>query len=430
MRTAIGLFIAALVCIAIAWWVSLLPGTLTATLGGTTIQTSTPVAATLLAVAFVVLYAIIRLLAWLISIPRRVGSYQTGRTRLRGETAINRALIALAANDAGAARREADRGRRLLGDTPLTLLLAAQAGKQAGRDDEAAALYEQLAERSDAKLLGLRGLIRLAVERQDWEAATRLASQAEKAHPNAKWLRDERRHMALQTGEWGEALKLAGPEHKAALALAAAEQASDPKAAMALAKQAFEADPGLPPASIEYAKRLRESGRQKQAQDVLRQAWSACPHPDIADAFVEGIADKGDRARELAVLVRANPDNAESAIAVARAAIDAGMIGEARRQLERARDAGVNQRRLWTLMADVDVLDGKTDAAQEALRQLKEAGPNPVWRCSACGTQHERWHPLCTTCHSTGTIVWTQPGDAVPARLRAALPQPLDGLAT
>ena len=329
MRAAIGLFLAALVCIAVAWWVSMLPGAVTATIAGTTLTTSTPFALLLLAILFGLLYLVIRLIAWVISIPSRLRRRGGNRSRIKGELALNRALIALAADDAGAARREADKGRRLLGDTPLTLLIAAQAGRSAGREDEAAALYEQLAERKDSRLLGLRGLMRIAVERQDWERATTLAVEAEKAHPGAAWLRDERRYMAQATGEWREALRLATPENKAALAVIAAQNETDPKVALPLAKQAFDAEPSLAPAAIAYATALRKIGKQRQAQDVLRQAWSTKPHPDLATAFVVDAGDKLAQAREMAVLVRSNPDTPESYIAIGHAALEAGLTGEA-----------------------------------------------------------------------------------------------------
>jgi HemY protein len=431
MRSAIGLFLAALVCIAVAWWVSLLPGSVTATIAGTTIQTTTPVALLLLVVLFLILYVIVRLIAWIFSIPTRVRRGSSNRSRFKGELALNRALIALAADDAGGARREADRGRRLLGDTPLTLLIAAQAGRQAGRDDEATALYEQLAERPDARLLGLRGLMRIAVEQEDWERATALAASAEKAHPNAAWLRDERRYMAQATGEWSEALRLASPENKAALAVLASQNETDPKAALLLAKQAFDAEPGLAPAAIAYANALRGIGRQKQAQDVLRQAWSSKPQPELAAAFVADAGDKLAQAREMAVLMRSNPDNPEAYMAIAHAALDAGLTGEARRQLERARAAGFNQRRFWSLLSDVAVMDGKPDEAHEALRHMQDADPDPTWRCTSCGTSYDAWHAICENCRSTGTIQWQQPGDVTPVpRRRITSPLGAEGLAT
>ncbi|MDT7951174.1 MAG: heme biosynthesis HemY N-terminal domain-containing protein [Acetobacteraceae bacterium] len=429
MRGAIGLFLTAVVCIAIAWWISMLPGSVTATIAGTTIQTSTPIALLLLAILFVVLYVVIRLIAWVFSIPGRVRRGSSRRTRIKGELALNRALVALAADDAGGARREAGRSRRLLGDTPLTLLISAQAGRLAGREDEAAALYEQLAERPASRLLGLRGLIRIAVEKEDWQRATALAAEAEKAHPNTAWLRDERRHMAQATGDWREALRLASPDSKAALAIAASQRETNPKSALALAKTAFDAEPGLAPAAIAYATALRGVGKQKQAQDVLRQAWSAKPHPDLAAAFVADAGDKMAQAREMAVLIRANPDNPEAFMAIAQAAFDAGLIGEARRQLDRARAAGVNQRRLWSLLAKVDVAEGKAEEAQDALQHMQGADPDPTWRCTACGKSHDQWHATCDNCRSTGTIHWEQAAEATPVvRRRIASPLGAEGL--
>lgn len=428
MRAAIGFILLATICVALAWWVSALPGSVTATIAGTTLQTSTPVAILLFAVVFLVLYSAIRLLAWLISIPRRTGQWRQGRAREKGEAALHRTLIALAANDPAAARREADRGRRLLGDTPLTLLLAAQAGKQAGHDDEAGALYERLAERKDSRLLGLRGLLRLAVEREDWERAAAIAASAEKAHPGARWLADERRHMAQQTGQWAEALRLSPPEGRAAMAIEASRQDGDPKASLALAKQAFDAEPGLPAAAILYAEKLRENGRDRQADDALRQAWVANPQPELAQAFTARAADPVARAQETMVLVRNNPHHAESHMAVARAAIDAGLLDEARRQLDQARTAGVNARRFWTMLSDLCALEGDAAGQQEALQHLPQADPDPIWRCTACGTQYESWQAVCDNCRATGAIKWTQPGETTIVRPRLAHPAGWDGV--
>ena len=128
------------------------------------------------------------------------------------------------------------------------------------------------------------------------------------------------------------------------------------------------------------------------------------------------------------MLVRANPDNAESRLAVARAALEAGLAGEARRQLELARQAGVNERRLWTLLADVETLEGNAEAAQEALRHVSDADPDPVWRCAVCGTTHGHWHPVCDACQSTGTVTWGPPLGSRGARMAVARPEAIEGL--
>jgi HemY protein len=250
------------------------------------------------------------------------------------------------------------------------------------------------------------------MQRQDWRQAAALATQAEAAHPGAAWLRDERRQLAMRTGQWREALRLSGPESRASLAVAAADEEPDPAAAMRLARQAFKADPALAPAAIAYARRLRAGRRERAALDVLRQSWSLAPHPNVGEEFIRPAHDKLARAQEAAQLVRSNPGHVESHLFLAQAALDAGLNNEARQQIEAARASGMNQRRLWVLLADVEVAEGHAAAAQDALRHLHEADPDPVWRCGHCGTIHPTWQPVCDACETAGTIAWVQPDQA------------------
>ena len=200
--------------------------------------------------------------------------------------------------------------------------------------------------------------------------------------------------------------------------MAAAEHETDPNASLRLARQAFEADPALVPASVAYARRLREGGRRGTAQDVLRRTWSLNPHPDIAAEYVRMAPNKLEAARELAVLVRANPSHAESHIAIGRAALDAGLTNEARKQVEQAQAEGLNQRRLWTLLADIAVMEGKPEEAQEALRHVPDADPtrSGAARAAARTTRPGTRSATCAT----------RPGRSLGAaqRSRAAHPSP------
>ena len=416
MRAVIGFTLLAALVIAGAWWLAGLPGGVSVTVLGTTIETSAPVALTLLALLFLAIYIVIRLLAALIRIPAGARHWGRARDRRRGDTAVTRTLVALAANDTGAARREAGLSRRLLGETPLTLLLAAQAERQAGRDDEAEAVFKRLAAMPDAKLLGLRGQLRMAASREDWAAASQLAQQAEAAYPGAAWLTDERRRMALLTGQYREALRLMGPARKrgdaqpavrAALGVAAAEEEPDKAAALRLAKTAFEAQSSLAPAAIAYAARLRAAGKDRTANDVLRRAWTLQPQPEVADAFLSAITDKLARHRAVGGLINANPAHPDSALLLARTALEAGLVADARRHATTARQAGLDDRRLWVLLADVAESDGDRAGAQEALRQIPGARAEPAWRCQTCGTLHRAWHPVCDSCGTPGAIAWT-----------------------
>ncbi len=436
MVAVLGFTLLAALCVVFAWWVAALPGSVAIVIAGTTIETSTPVALTLLGLLFLAIYLVVRLVAGAIRLPRVLRRGRRDRNRLRGDAAVTRALVALAANDAGAARREAERSRRLLGDTPLTLLLAAQAGRQAGRDTEAAAVFQLLADRTDGKLLGLRGLLRLAVAREDWPEAAKLAAQAEAAHPGAAWLTEERQRMALQTGQYREALRLMGPARRqsadpdvrAALGVAAADEEADPNAALRQAKQAFESAPSLGPAAIAYARRLRAGGRERPALEVLRRSWSLLPQPEVADTYLETLTDPLARHRAARELVTASPAHPDSALLLARTSLEAGLTAEAARHAGTARGAGLADRRLWVLMADIAEADGDAAASQEALRHIAGALPAPAWRCGNCGTLHQAWHPVCEACGVPGKIGWTAGGAEQVAPARIAAPAVIEGL--
>ncbi len=421
MRTVIGLTVVAAALIALAWWIAGLPGMISATISGTTFEMATPVALLLLVLLFIVLYVVIRLLGALIRLPRRARIRGRRRDRARGDQAVTRALVALAASDPGAAQREAGRSRRYLGDTPLTLLLTAQANRQAGREDEAAIVFQQLADRKETAFLGLRGLMRQATAREDWSAAAALANKAEIVRPGAQWLKEERKVLALRTGKWNDALRLSGPEHRAALAVAAAGAESDRSAALRLAKQAWTADPALAPAAVAYASRLRAAGKDSAANDVLRRSWAKQPHPDIAVEYMADLADKQERFRAASGLAQQNSNHPESHLLLAHAALDAGMLKEARRHVDAARAAGLNQRRIWVLMADIADQEGRGSEAQDALRHLAAADPDPFWRCAACGTAHSAWAPVCDACNTLGEIAWVQPSHGIVVRQVALL---------
>jgi HemY protein len=411
-RVLLWLIVAGIV-ILFSWFVASLPGTVTATIGYTTVQMSVPVLVGCLLLALFVLYVLFGLLGALVRLPRRLRARRALARRRAGDAASTRALVALAAGEIADARREAARARRLLGDTAQTLLLTAEAGERAGRADEATVAFETLTARSDAAFLGYRGLLRQAMDRQDWAEAAALARQAEQAHPGALWVRGERARLAVRSGNWAEALALADADApKAALAAAAAEAEPDPAQAMKLAKRAWKEDPTLTPAALAYARRLRESGAERRAQTVIRQTWTLAPNPALAEFALAGITDKLARAQAAQRLAQEHLEHPESRFLLASTALAAGLTGEARRQAEAAREAGMNQRRLWLLLAEIEEEEGgDTEAGRraqrDALRHAAAADPDPGWVCENCHVAHATWHPACPNCGAAGTVRWT-----------------------
>jgi HemY protein len=412
MRRVVLFLLTACVVVAVAWGIHRLPGTVSGEIGPYSFAAASPVAALAVIILFVVVYLILRFIGFLVFLPRRVRRWRANRNRRFGDIAVTRALVALAAGDTGDARREAGRARRLLGDTAQTLLLAAEAGRLAGREDEAETAFRQLSERPDAAFLGLRGLLRQAMERENWAEASALARQAEAAHPAAIWLRQERAALAVRTENWIDALHLADADApKAALAAAAATQATNSVQGIRLARQAWKEDRTLPAAALAYAAKLRADGRESRAQSILRETWQIAPHPEIAASFLVTLPDGPSRYAAAKRLTKGNPREIESRMVLARTSLEAGQCDDARFHAEAARAAGLNQHRLWVLLADIaEAEGGDTEAGRiaqrDALRHSTTADPDPTWRCAACSTPTAAWTPVCPACAKIGTLRW------------------------
>jgi HemY protein len=181
MRRALLLLAGLAADTALALWLAQVGGTVEVEVGEVWIGITMPIAVMGLVLAFTLLHAILAGLRWMAEVPGRQRAARRAQRRADGDAAVTRALVALAAGTAEAARVEVRRARVLLGDTPQTLLLAAEAERLAGREEAAAVAFKALAERPEARFLGLRGLLRQAMQRQDWAAAQRLAKEAEAA---------------------------------------------------------------------------------------------------------------------------------------------------------------------------------------------------------------------------------------------------------
>jgi HemY protein len=415
MRSALLYLVLLAAGVAGVLWLARLGGNVEIRVADAEVIIGLPVALILLATLFLAMHLLLVLVAAIRRWPARLRARRAERRRTDGEAAVTRALVALAAGTPDLARIEVKRARERLGDTPQTLVLAAEAERLAGREDAASEAFQALAKRGDARFLGLRGLLRQAIAREDWPTAQRLAREAEAAQPGAAWLRQERQTLALRTRDWREALTLAAPgSAQAALALAAAGQEPDATRAAELERQAFRIDPGFAPAALAHAARLKAGGSPRRAKAVLEEAWAARPHPDVAAAYLEGEEDPLHRVKAAETLVHNNPSHPESHLLVGRMAMEAGLTGRARQELEALTGAGTADRRAFLALSDLEEVEqGDSPAGRAAqarwLRTAATASPEPRWRCSACGTDHGAWSPVCPQCGSVGTIGWTSP---------------------
>ena len=398
--------------VAAALYLANLGGSVEVQVADAWIGTTLPVALLLLALLFLVLHLLLSGFGALRRAPERLRLKRNLQRRHEAEQAMTRALVALASGTGEAARLEMGKARQLVGDTAPVLWLTAEAERLAGREASASEAYRLLADREDSRFLGVRGLLRQAMESGDYAAAQALATEAERLQPGAAWLRQERGALALKTSDWRAALALAPPEApKAALALAAASAEPDAAKAAELAKQAFDADPGFAPGAIAHAERLQAAGFPRRAKEVLETAWAAAPNPALAAAYLADAKDLVARVPAVDALIRRNPDAAESRLLLAETTLAVGLTGRARGALEALLASGAADRRAYAALAALELAEqGDTPEGRAAeARWLREAAtaPEPAhWRCAGCGKTHAAWAPVCDGCGAPARIGW------------------------
>ncbi len=415
MRRVLGLLAVAAVTLGIAWWLAGLPGEISIAIAGFAIETRTGIGVLGAAILLAALLLGLRLMLAILHIPRSLRAWRARRRRERGEAAVTTALVSLAAAEPEAARTAARQARDSLGDTPQTLLLAAEASRLAGRDGEAEAIYRRMEGQADAAFLGLRGLFRQAMAREDWSEAADIARRAAKLRPGGAWMREERLALAARIGDWEQAQGLAdGAPLRLAFATAAALSATSPDRELTLAKRAWKLERGFTPAALAYAAALRAAGRESKALSVLAEAWREFPHPALAELALAPVSEAMARMAAATKLSAGAPQHAETHFLLARTALDAGLTGEARRHLAAAQGAGLAQKRVFLLLAALEAAEHGGDAAgqaaqRDALLRAASAEPDSAWHCDACGTAHAAWHPACPSCHAAGRLRWGGP---------------------
>lgn len=393
------------------------------------IDTSLPVLALallLVVCAAMLVWAIIR---GFLRTPERLRRLRRERRQARGRDAITQGLIAIGTGDHFAARRHADVAKRLAQQDPLAMLLHAQAAQLDGDRDGAQRAFHAMAERKDTRLLGLRGLFVEAQRRDDAYAAVALAEEALKTAPASAWASHAVLGFRCSKGDWDGALTILENNLAAGLidpapykrqrgvlltARALDLETSDRDKSRSSVMEAVKLAPTLVPAATLAAKFFSENNQTRRAMQVVEAAWAAQPHPDLADAYAhvrlgDSALNRLNRVEKLAARV---PDHIEGALAVARAAIDAGEFARAREALAPFTDAPTQ--RVAILMAELERAEhGDGGNARSWMLRAVRAALDPAW--TADGYVSESWRPVSPVTGRLDAFQWLTPVAALPS---------------
>jgi HemY protein len=169
--------------------------------------------------------------------------------------------------------------------------------------------------------------------------------------------------------------------------------------------------PDLIPAAVMAARGLAEDGKGKLAVRVLKKAWEAKPHPDLAAAFAALEPEETPEARlkRFEALTRLHPDDPETRQLLAELNIAAGDFPAARRAVAGLVETDPTQRSL-ALMAAIERGQGAEDAAVRGwLTRALSAPRGPQWLCDRCQHPHADWAPVCASCGGFDTLSWRRP---------------------
>jgi HemY protein len=408
-------------------WLADHPGSVTVQWQGYRLDSS--VALLLGAVAAVAVAAALIYRLWIVleGLPSAGRRWRQGRRQRRGFEALTRGMVAVAAGDAEDAGRQGKRAEGLLEDPPLTLLLSAQAAQLAGDEQAAERFFKAMLERPGTEFLGLRGLLTQAIRRHDWDEALALARRAYRLRPKSDWVAANLLDLQVRAGQWldaeitlAEAVKTGlvpppqGDRRRAVLLHQQSQEAEaggDGAKALKLARRAHDHGPDFVPAAVRLARLLVADGKGPKAAQVIEKTWGREPHPDLYDAYrmTRREEDGLTLARDTQRLAAANPDHPESHIALAEAALEARLWGEARSHLSAAAGAQPTARvcRLMARLEEDEHADGA--AAREWLVRASAAAPDPAWVCQSCGNLAAEWTVLCGNCEDFDSFAWHTP---------------------
>lgn len=394
-----------------------------------------PLQAVILIVALIAgLWLLMKVIGLLVAILRFINGDETSISRYfdrnrerKGYQALSEGLVALASGESRIALARAAKAEKLLGKPELTSLLIAQAADAAGDKHRATAAYKALVLDEKTRFVGVRGLMMQKLDEGDIETALKLAEKAFALKPKDAETQDILLKLQADALDWKGARGTLGAKMKAGalpkdvyrrrdaiLALQEAKVLLDDNASIEAREAAISANkqsPDLIPAAAMAGRALATAGDIKGATRVLKKAWEAQPHPDLAAAFADILPHEEPQARlhRFKALTVIKPEHPESKMLLAELNIAAEEFPAARRAIGDLATTHPTARAL-TIMAAIERGEGSDDAIVRGwLAKALTAPRGPQWCCDKCQAIHAAWSPICKNCSGFDTLSWREP---------------------
>lgn len=345
----------------------------------------------------------------------------------KGFEALSEGLMALASGEGRVAMTKAAKADKYLNKPELTNLLTAQAAEMAGDHRKAEQTYRKLVENEQTRFVGVRGIMKQKLAEGDTETALQLAKKAFALKPKHAETGDVLLRLQAEKEDWTGARQTLNAKlkngqlprdvHKRRDAVLALSEAKDVIAegksieAREAAIEANRLSPDLIPAAVMAAHGYMDQGKPRYATRVLKKAWEARPHPDLAAAFAAIAPDEtpAQRIKRFTALTRIKADHPETKMLLSELHIANEDFPEARRALGNLVETDPTTRSV-TLMAAIERGEGASDTVVRGwLARAITVPRGPQWICDNCQHIHAEWKPICENCKSFDTLEWKSP---------------------
>jgi HemY protein len=148
--------------------------------------------------------------------------------------------------------------------------------------------------------------------------------------------------------------------------------------------------------------------KPRYAVRVLKTAWQAQPHPDLAAAFAQIVPDETpvQRIKRFQALIKLHPNHRETRLLLAELYITTEDFPAARRALGRLAEDAPDVRSL-TIMAAIERGEGSSDTVVKGwLARAVTAPRGPQWVCDTCNSLQTEWSAVCSNCESFDSQSW------------------------
>jgi HemY protein len=297
-----------------------------------------------------------------------------------------------------------------------------------GDNDAARSRFEAMLDDPETRILGLRGLYLEARRLSDPAASRHYARRAAEIAPQLEWATNASLEFEAGEGNWDNALNLVETQRstrqidkdeasrrRAVLLTAKAmeEFDSDQSGARTAALEANRLAPDLIPAAMVAAQALFRNGELRKGSKILETIWKKQPHPEIAETYVHARPgdSAADRLRRAESLARLKTHNAESLLAVGRAAYAANDFVKARQSVESALRMEPREG-AYLLLADIEEAEtGDQGRIRFWLSKAVRAPRDPAW--TADGYVSDKWAPVSPVTGRLDAFEWRVPVEQI-----------------